>query len=118
MPFTAFPLRLERGFLKRCEEPEAILTLIRAMARTPHSSWSGSSHFGLRDLFEEARRRPGVAQFAVQELNLALQDLEITRFRVESITKESQADRDVDSYVVQLVSTVEGGASFAIGLTH
>ncbi|MGH9398448.1 MAG: hypothetical protein ACRD18_16570 [Terriglobia bacterium] len=88
------------------------------MARTPHSSWSGSSHFGLRDFFEEARRRPGLPQLAVQEMNLALEDLGITRYRVESITKESQAERDVDSYVVQLVSTVEGGASFTIGLAH
>lgn len=87
---------------------EAVLSLIRLMANTPHGSWAGSPHFGLRDYFEQARTRPDLPQLAIQEANLALKDLGIVNIRVESIVKEPQADRDVDSYAVALVSTQAG----------
>ena len=107
MAFLAFPLRLKGGFLKHCEEAEAIVSLVGVMARTPHGSWMGSSHFGLREFFEEARVRPELPQLALQELNLALQDLGIVHYRVESVAKQAQENRDVDSYVLTLASTEE-----------
>ena len=103
--FIAFPLRLDNAFLKRCEEPEAILALVRVMATTPHGTWAGSPHFGLRDWFEQARTRPELPQLAVQEINRALDDLGITHYKVQSIAAESPTHRDVDSYVVTLADT-------------
>jgi len=108
MTFIAFPLRLERGLLKRCDEPEAIVLLVRAMARTPHGSWIGSSHFGLRDFFEGARTRLSPVQTAIEELNLALWDLGITHYRVRAATRERSSQIGADSYFLTLVP-VEGG---------
>ena len=108
MAFIAAPIRLQGGLLKRCDEFEAIRALVQAMARTPSGSWKVSPHFGLRDFLEDARRRPRPIQTFVAELNLALQDLGITRYRVEAATREPSGQRDVDSYVLTLVP-VEGG---------
>lgn len=116
MSFVAFPLRLGGAFLRRCEEPDAIASLVSVMARTPHGSWAGGRHFGLRDFFEEARLRPALPQLAVKELNLALQDLGITNYRVESIARETQTDCDVDSYVLELVPTKGGGQTQSLRL--
>lgn len=116
MPFVAFPLRLKGGYLQLGEEPDAIVSLVAVMARTPHGSWSGSSHFGLREFFEEARVRPELPQLALQELNLALQDLGITNYRVETVTRETQTQRDVDSYVLTLASNLESGRTYSTRL--
>lgn len=116
MPFVAFPIRLKASFLRLCEEPEAIVSLIGMMARTPHGSWPGSPHFGLRDFFEEARVRAQLPQLALQELNLALRDLGIVQYRVEAITKQAQANRDIDSYTVTLASTVESDRTYSLVL--
>jgi hypothetical protein len=75
------------------------------MATTAHGSWPGSSHFGIREFFEEARFRPELPQLAIQEVNLALQDIGITNFRVAAIAREAPNSPDVDSYVVSLAST-------------
>ena len=114
MSFIAFPLRLKRAFLERCEEREAILSLIRMMAQTPHGSWAGSRHFGVRDFFEQARRQPDLPDRAVDEINQALLDLEITHYRVESIAREGPSAAEVDSYVVTLASTEPGGETFVL----
>ena len=103
--FISFPLRLDNAFLRRCEEPEAILALVRVMATTPHGAWAGSSHFGIRDLFEQARNKPDAPKLAVHEINRALEDLGITHYKVQSITTEPHPNRDIDSYVVTLAST-------------
>jgi len=110
MSFIAAPIRLQGGLLKRCDEFEAIRSLVQAMARTPSGSWKVSPHFGVRDFLEDARRRPRPMQTFVAELNLALQDLGITRYRVEAAIREQSGQRDVDSYVLTLVP-VEGGKS-------
>lgn len=100
--YVSFPLRLDGSFLRRTEEPEAIVALVRVMATTPHGSWPGSPHFGIRDFFEQARQKPDLPKLAVQEINQALEDLGITGYKVQSIQSEPRANRDVDSYVVTL----------------
>ena len=77
--------------------------LLRVMAATPHGSWAGCPHFGMRDFFEQARLRPELVQTALREANLALEDLGIASFRLDSISKEAQRDRDVDEYNVTLL---------------
>lgn len=101
MGFVAFPLRLAGALMQRCQEPGAVLSLIEAMARTPHGSWRGNLSFGLRDYFAEARRRPELPQEAVHELNEVLADLGITSVKVVSIQLET-SDRDEDCYSVVL----------------
>lgn len=86
------------------------------MATTPHGSWEGCPHFGFRDFFEQARVKPDLPKLAVQETNLALKDLGITNFQVESIARETQTNRDVDSYTVTLASTVEAGKTFSVSV--
>lgn len=80
------------------------------MATTPHGSWKGCPHFGLRDFFEQARVRPDLPQLAIQEVNLALKDLGIVNLQVHKIAREAQTDRDVDSYAVTIVSKAQNGA--------
>lgn len=104
----AFPLRLENSFLRRCGPEEAVVSLIRVMATTPHGSWAGGRHFGIRDLCTQARTRSEVPQEVVQELNRALEELGITSYCVQSIAKEPQSSRDVDSYVIEIVSVSDG----------
>ena len=108
MPFLAFPLRLEDGVLKRCEEAEAVVSMVRAMARTPRGSWSVLPSFGLRDFLEDARRRPGSLQGTVAQLNATLRELGISHYRVDAIIREAPPQFGVDSYVFTLVAT-EGG---------
>lgn len=114
MSFIAFPLRLQGGLLKRCDEPEAIIALVQAMARTPGGSWSGSPHFGLRDLLEDARRRPSLIPNLLAKLNQALVDLGVTNYRLETVEREASAPRDVDSYVLTLVPAA-GGEGLVFG---
>lgn len=77
------------------------------MASTPHGSWEGSQHFGLRDLLEQTTRRPEKVQLAVEEINHALDDLGITSFQVEGITCESPAGAEVNRWVVTLASKAD-----------
>ncbi len=109
MSFIGFPLRLNKAFLDKCDEREAILRLVRIMATTPNGSWKGGKNFGVRDLFERLDRRQNVPREALEEINKALVDLGITHYRVESLAKEAQAQQDVDSYVVTLASTENEG---------
>jgi hypothetical protein len=52
-------------------------------------------------------------------MNRALIDLGITGYRVDSIEKEKEAvsNRDVDNYVVTIVSTVESSKTHSGALT-
>jgi hypothetical protein len=77
------------------------------MARTPHGSWRGCAHFGLRELLEQSTRRPETMQLAVDEINHALDDLGIVNFRVESIMPDSSAGSDVNGWLVTLSSGVD-----------
>ncbi len=58
--------------------------------------------------------RPELPQLALLEVNLALRDLEITNFRVESIAKEPQAARDVDCYAISLASTQDRSKVYSL----
>lgn len=116
MSFIAFPLRLESDFLRRTDETEAVLTLIRLMAGTPGGSWQGGRHFGVRDIFEGARTNPNAPRVAAERMNLALADLNITGYRVKSIDKETSSSRDVDTYVVTIMSTADESKTYSVAL--
>lgn len=105
MSFVAFPVRLENGFLRRFDEPSAVLSLIEIMARTPHGSWGGSMHFGLRDYIQGAAGRPEATKMALDEMNRALADLGIDKYRVESIVREAGAAGGSDVYAISLSSS-------------
>jgi len=116
MAFISFPLRFREAFLHRTDDVQAVLALIRVMANTPHGSWAGCPHFGMRDFFEQARVRPDLPQAAIQEANLTLTDLGITGLRVESIAREPQVQRDVDTYTVKIVSTAGAGETYSVSV--
>ena len=117
MSFIAFPLRFHNGFLRRTSEVESIVGLLRLMAGTPGGSWLGSANFGVRDIFEGARTHPGATKDAMERMNRALTDLGITGYRVENIAKEVSSTRDVDSYLVTIVSTADGTKTYSMALT-
>ena len=116
MSFMAFPLRFHDGFLRRTSEVESIMCLLRLMAGTPGGSWPGSVNFGVRDLFEGARTHPDAPKHATERINRALIDLGITGYRVENIAKEFSSTRDIDSYLVTIVSTVDGSRTYSMAL--
>lgn len=107
MAFIAFPLRVQGGSLKRCDEPEAIVALIHAMARSPHGSWKVCPHFGLKDWFADNSRRVSLRNVLV-EINLTLQDLGITHYRADTLTRDPSQQSGLDSFELALVP-VEGG---------
>jgi hypothetical protein len=116
MSFIAFPLRFHQSFLRRTGEAESVMSLLRLMAGTPGGSWPGSAHFGVRDIFEKARTQPDAPKIATERMNRALIDLGIADYRVESVVKDVSSNRDVDEYVVTIVSTVEGAKTYSMAL--
>lgn len=116
MPLS-FPIRLrEGGFLERCEEPEAILSLLELMAATPGGSWAACPSFGLRDLLESGRQRDDVPRLAAERANLALAELGLHNFRVGEFVREPGQRPELNVYTVTLVST-EPADSFSTTLT-
>ena len=114
MPYVAFPMRLENGFLRRVDQPAALLALIEVMARTPHGSWPGSAHFGLRDYLQASLGRSVDAKTAIQEINAAFVDLGI-HYRVESLIREQPGEVGSSVFAISLIS--EGGHSQTIRVT-
>ena len=104
MSFVAFPLRLENGFLRRVDEPTAILSLLEMMARTPHGSWPGNAQFGLRDYLHSSSRSEGL-KAVLDELNRTLGDLGIQNYRVESLDRETASGEGFVVFAVTLAST-------------
>ena len=84
------------------------------MANTPHQSWAGSSHFGLRELLEQGRARPEKIQFAVEEMNRALESLGVSNFRVGSIAMDSQPGEEISRWVITLASTADSGKTYSM----
>jgi hypothetical protein len=84
-----------------------VLALVRVMANTPHGSWAGCCHFGLRELLEQSVTRPEKVQVALDEMNRALNDLGISTFRAETITRDSLAADEVGQWTVKLISTAD-----------
>lgn len=106
----AFPLRLrEGGYLQRCEEPAALLSLLQLMAATPGGSWPACPDFGLRDLLESGRQRADVPRLATERANRAFADLGIDDFRVGEIVRETTQRLDLDTYTITLVSSRNPG---------
>ena len=89
---------------------------MRLMANTPHGSWAGCPHFGLRELLEQSSTRAEKAGVAMEQINRALEDLAITSFRVEAITRDSAAGAEVGQWTITLASTTEPGRTFSLGL--
>ena len=116
MSFIEFPLRLDGAYLRRVAEPQAILQLIEAMARTPDGSWAGATSFGVRDFFEGMRMRPEGLKEAVRAINTALADLGIDRYRLESIEKEPGRNPDVDTYSFNLVDASDPRSMYSRSL--
>ncbi len=84
------------------------------MATTPHQSWAGSPHFGLRELIEQGRARPEKIQFAVEEMNRALEDLGVTSYRVDKIAPESVPGEEESRWVVTLVSVSDQAKTYSL----
>lgn len=116
MSFISFPLRFQNAFLLRTGEVESVVALIQLMAATPSGSWGGCLSFGVRDIFEGARAHPDAVKAATEQINSALEDLEIKSYRVAGIAKEPATERDVDSYVVTIVSTADESKTYSIAL--
>jgi len=90
------------------------LSLLQVMANTPHQSWAGSPHFGLRELLEHGRARPEKIQFAVEEMNRSLESLGVTGFRVGSIAMESQPGEGISQWVITLASTTDSAKTYSM----
>lgn len=95
-PSITFPLRLRQGLLQKADEQEAYLMLLEIMARTPRGSWAGHALFGFQEFFPEVTKeglapeaRSRITDRAVQEINIVLADLGLTRYRVDSLTLDS-----------------------------
>lgn len=90
------------------------MSLLRIMANTPHQSWEGSRYFGLRELLEQNRARPEKIQFAIEEMNRALQDLGVSAYRVAKIASESLPGEEESRWVVTLVSTADQEKTYSL----
>jgi hypothetical protein len=105
MPFLAFPLKLEKSFLARCGERDAIIQIFEIIAKTPHGTWAGCTSFGVRDIMEKARSRREAVELATREINATLDDLGIEGYRVEKITADTSRRAETQEYSVVLRST-------------
>jgi hypothetical protein len=104
MSFVAFPMRLDRGFLRRVDGPSAVLALFEVMARTPRGSWPGSVHFGLRDYLHATGAKSVTNKVVLDEMNAALEELGIQNYRVESLTRELPEGAGSAVFAISLVS--------------
>lgn len=109
MANLAFPLKLDGAFLSRTDKTDAVLQLLRLMAQTPHGSWKGSKHFGLRNLIQDSGGRSGGPRAAVIEINRSLEDLGIDDWKVVSIDKESAPGAETASYSLTVQRTDDDG---------
>ena len=80
------------------------------MARTPSGSWQGCAEFGLRDLFEGARR-PDLSEQIADRINRVFQDLGLDGFTVSDVIRESSSQRDVDTFALTITRNA-GSESF------
>lgn len=110
MANLAFPLKLERSFLARCDKRESVIQILRLMAQTPHGSWKGCPSFGLRNLFEDARRTAEAPRKAIDAINESLADLGVEGWRVAAIEADNSPDQETRSYSVVVESTADPAA--------
>lgn len=92
---VAFPLRLDRGLLRRTDQQDAVLALVEIMARTPDGSWPGDPLFGFNSYFRsfmdrkltaEARKR--LSAQVLQTINQTLKSLGVSEYEVISVEPE------------------------------
>ena len=93
-----------------------MLALIRIMAATPYNSWAGSPQFGLRDFFERASLRPELPKEAMAAINLALRDLGLQKYSVESIVSDAPAGAGSGSYSIKLAPADANEPSISLKL--
>jgi hypothetical protein len=105
---------LRDGYLQRCDETEALLSLLRVMAMTPQGSWSASPQFGLRQLLEQSRLRADAVQAALADVNRSLDVLGVRQFHVAAIARESARGQTTGEWVVTLESADEPGKTVAL----
>lgn len=104
MSSLAFPLRMEKGLLRRCSESEALASLLEVIGRTDHGSWSGSEAFGTFGLTKAGATRQQARQIQ-DALNQSLRDLHITAYRVASVEPERSPTPDSQTFVVVFEAT-------------
>ncbi|MBX3145449.1 MAG: hypothetical protein KF785_01655 [Gemmatimonadales bacterium] len=85
---TALPLRIDAtGSLVRQDDFDAVLGLISAMAGTTSTTWPHARWFGLFEAFTDAGRRQQQDHETLKDaINLALRELGVEQFRVQSVT--------------------------------
>ena len=103
MQALAFPLRLqENGLLRRQDQAASVVELLQVMARTPAGSWAACPQFGLRDLFDDYRRRADVTKIALQRINEVFETLGLESFVVTEIVRELSPQREIDTYAITI----------------
>lgn len=90
--------------MRKFDEPSAFLALMEIMARTPHGSWCGSPHFGLRDYLNLTPNSSEVPKLALDELNRALAELALGKWKIESIVPEQTGASGVAAFIVTVAS--------------
>ncbi|HLJ88279.1 MAG TPA: hypothetical protein VKZ53_15780 [Candidatus Angelobacter sp.] len=95
----AFPLRLDRGLLRKVDQQDAVMTVIGIMARTPSGTWSGSSSFGFSDRFQELSNRKltpearkKLSEQILGGINQALKELGVSGYEAIALEEENRED--------------------------
>jgi len=104
MSCLAFPLRMEKGLLRRCSESEALASLLEVIGRTDYGSWSGSEAFGTLGLTKVGATRQQAKQIE-DAINQTLRDLHITAYRVASVEPERSPTPYSQTFVVVFEAT-------------
>lgn len=79
MKTLALPLRVDRnGLLERDDPVTALLSVIRAMASSPRSTWAHAPWFGLQEVFESANTEREDQHDIQDALNRGLAGLGVT----------------------------------------
>lgn len=87
------------------------------MARTPHGSWRGCPHFGLRELLDQRQWKAERAVLALGEINRALEDLGITSVKAESVVCDASVADEI-AWNVTLASTADRGRAYSVKWTN
>lgn len=87
MKTLALPLRVaSNGLLERDDHVTALLSVIRAMAFSPRSTWAHAPWFGLQEVFGNPSLQRADQHDIQAKLNLALTELGVTWATVLSVT--------------------------------
>ena len=78
------------------------------------SVMGGKSAFRFTRVARTGQGASGKIQFAVEEMNRALETLGVTGFRVSGILSESQPGEEVGRWVVTLASTADSAKTYSM----